>query len=283
VEVKNLEGTAFGGICRATVRIEKVPGGAEVAGSVRLEGGKLEALASAARGTTSGPRGGASGEIAFSGKGTSPRSAIAALTGAGSLRLEEAALAGIWPGAVNAALDAALKAGPENLAATLRQSLVAGLSAHPAQLPRTLGLEISDGQLRIKPFAIETPEGRAAGDASLDLMSLTLESGWRLEQNPAAGPTPDKPALPPVVVSYRGPVSSASTLEPQVATEPLEREIAVRKMERDVEELERLRRLDEARRREEAERLRQQFVPLPPVPLPVPPAATPQARPAAPG
>jgi hypothetical protein len=251
---------------------------------VRLEGGKLGAFLSAARGGTPGTSGNASGEIAFSGKGTSPRSAIAALTGAGSLRLEEALLAGIWPGAVNAALDAALKAAPETLAATLKQSLIAGLSAHPAPLPRRLALEIGDGQLRIKPFAIETPEGRAAGDASLDLMSLTLESGWRLEQNPAAGPTPDKPALPPVVVSYRGPVSSVSTLEPQIVTEPLEREIAVRKMERDVEELERLRSLDEARRREEAERLRQQFEPLPPaVPVPVPPAATPPARPAAPG
>jgi uncharacterized protein involved in outer membrane biogenesis len=281
LDVKSLEGTAFGGRCRATVRIEKVPGGAEVAGSVRLEAGKLEALAAATRGATPGTSGSASGEIAFSGKGTSPRSAIAALTGAGTLRLEQAALTGIWPGAVNAALDAALKVGPEHLAATLKQALVAGLSARPAQLPRTLGLELGDGQLRIKPFAVETPEGRAAGNASLDLRSLTLESDWRLEQNPAAGPTPDKPALPAVAVSYRGAVSSLGALEPQIVTEPLEREISVRKMERDVEELERLRKLDEARRREEAERLRRQFEPLPPT-VPVPPPGQ-QARPAAPG
>ncbi len=296
LDVKGLDGVAFGGICRATVRIEKVPGGVEVAGSVRLEGGKLEALVSAAPGATPGTSGRVSGEIAFSGKGTNPRTAISALTGAGSIRLEQAAVTGIWPGAINAALDAALKAGPEKLAATLQQSLTAGLSTHPTQLPRTLGLEIGDGQLRIKPFTIETPDGKAAGYATLDLKSLMLESDWRLEQNPAAGPMPDKPALPAVAVSYRGPVSSVSTLEPQLATESLEREIAVRKMERDLEELERLRKLDEARRREEAERLRRQFdPPVPPAPLPpasavpvlppapqVPPPA-PQARPAAPG
>jgi hypothetical protein len=91
---------------------------------------------------------------------------------------------------------------------------------------------------------------------------------------------PDKPALPAVQVFYRGPVASVATLEPRIVTEPLERELGVRKMERDVEELERLRKLDEARRRSEAERLRRQFDPTPPVPVP---PATPEARPPTPG
>ena len=46
------------------------------------------------------------------------------------------------------------------------------------------------------------------------------------------------------------------------------------------QELERLRKLDEARRRSEAERLRRQFDPAPPVLVP---PATPESRPAAPG
>jgi hypothetical protein len=79
-----------------------------------------------------------------------------------------------------------------------------------------------------------------------------------------------------VLVSYRGPVASLDKVEPIVNTDALERELAVRKMEHDVEQLEHLRQLDEARRRSEAERLRQETAPPPP-PLPMP------ARPATPG
>jgi hypothetical protein len=87
--------------------------------------------------------------------------------------------------------------------------------------------------------------------------------------------------LPGVTVSYRGPFAALGAIEPRVNSEALERELAVRRMERDVEELERLRKLDEARRREEAERQRRQLeqAPLPPGPVPVAPAP----RPATPG
>jgi uncharacterized protein involved in outer membrane biogenesis len=278
LNVKSLEGAAFGGKCRATIRLEKVPGGAAIAGNIRVENGKLEVLA----GGGSAPRasGNVSGEITFSGRGTNPRNAVSALQGIGQLQFEDAKLAGLAPGAINAAVDVALKSEADKLAAALRQALTAGLATRALRLPGTVGLEIGDGQLRIKPFTVETPEGRATGGASVDLRSLMLESEWRLEQNPAAGPMPDKPVLPPVLITYRGPVASVATIEPNVVTEPLERELGVRKMERDVEELERLRKLDEARRRSEAERLRRQFEPSAPAPaLP----AAPEARPATPG
>ena len=280
LDVKQLEGAAFGGSCRAAVRFEKVPGGVAVAGNVRIDGGKLETLAPAAGGGTPRASGTVSGEIAFSGKGTSPRNAVSALQGTGTFQLGEAKLSGLWPGAIGAAVDVALKAEAEKLSGNLRQALTAGLSARQLALPGTVALEIGDGRLGIKPFTVETAEGRAIGSANIDLRSLMLESDWRLEQNPAAGPMPDKPALPAILVFYRGPVASVATLEPRIVTEPLERELGVRKMERDVEELERLRKLDEARRRSEAERLHRQFDTTPP--LPVPPA-TPEARPATPG
>ena len=142
-----------------------------------------------------------------------------------------------------------------------------------------IGVEIADGRLAAKPFAIDTAEGRAQGAASLDLKTLLFESDWRLEQKPSAGPT-DKPALPGVTVSYRGPVAALGSLEPRINSDALERELAVRRMERDVEELERLRRLDETRRREEAERQRRQ---LEQAPLPPPGPVAPAPRPATPG
>jgi len=178
------------------------------------------------------------------------------------------------------AAEAALKADPDKLAEMVQQTLVRGLAGGQLSLPRTVKLEIADGQLRVKPFVIDTADGRAQGGASLDLRTLNLDSEWRLDQKPAAGPA-DKPALPTVTVTYRGPIGSVGGLEPRISSEALERELSVRRMERDVEELERLRKLDEARRREEAERQRRQFEQTP-VPVPVAPAA-PQPRPATPG
>jgi hypothetical protein len=93
----------------------------------------------------------------------------------------------------------------------------------------------------------------------------------------------DKAPLPGVAVGYRGSIAGLGSLEPRIDAEALQRELAVRRMERDVEELERLRRLDEARRREELERQRRQL-PQAPIPGPVPVApAVPAPRAATPG
>ena len=133
IDVKQIEGAALGGRSRAAVRIDKVPGGVEIGGSLRIDGGKLEALA-AVGGGSSRASGIVSGEITFSGKGTSPRNAISAVQGSGNFQLEDAKLPGLWPGAINSAVDAALKSDPDRVAATLRQALLAGLSARQLQL-----------------------------------------------------------------------------------------------------------------------------------------------------
>ena len=281
LEVKQLEGTALGGRYQASLRIEKVPAGAEVTGSLRLTGGTLQALDGSA-GWKPRATGTIAGEIKFSARGQSPRSAISVLQGGGTLEFGEARLATLWPGAIGVAAEAALKAEPDKLAATLRQALAASLGSGQPPLPGRIAVDIADGQLAAKAFVINTAEGRAQATASLDLRTLILESEWRLEQKPGAGPG-DK-ALPAVIVTYRGPVAALGSLEPRIATDALERELAVRRMERDVEELERLRKLDETRRRSDAERLRRQLEQAPPpVPVPVAPAPPGGTRPAAPG
>jgi len=275
-DVRSIEGNCLGGRCTATVRLEKVLAGADVVGSVRVAGGRLEALA----GDTSWKplsAGTFDGEIKFSGRGTSPRNLLSVLQGGGTLELANARLATLWPGAVAKAAEAALKADPDKLTAVVRQELATALSAGQLPLPGTVTLEIADGQLRLKPLVADTVDGRATGSADLDLKALTLESEWRLEPKPAAGAPGEKPALPAITVTYRGPVASVGNLEPRIAADGLERELTVRRMERDVEELERLRKLDERRRREDAERLRRQLEQTP-APTPVAPAA-PQARP----
>lgn len=285
VDVRRLEGAGLGGRCSVNLQIEKVPAGAQVTGVLRLAGGSLQAIAG---GDKPAETGDVSGEIKFSGKGTSPRAIISVLQGAGTLTFANARLPAPWPGAIDKGVEAAMHSEPDKLAGVLRQALTAGLRAGKVPLPATVALEVADGQLRAQPFTIDTGGGRAAVNASLDLRTLVLDSEWRLEQNVATG---DKPALPAVTVGYRGPVTALAAIEPRVGSEALERELSVRRMERDVEELERLRRLDEARRRSEADRLRQLERPAPPVipaplpiaPVPVAPGAPAEARPATPG
>jgi hypothetical protein len=273
--VKELEGDALGGRVAAKLWIDKAPAGAEVAVTLRLTGGSLPALAPGAAGSVNAT-------LDVSGRGSSPVNAIAALRGSGSLELSGARLAGPWPGAVGAGIEAALKADPEKLGSALQQTLVEKLTA--GELPlgsATLPVEVADGQLKLKPLAIDTADGRASGAVSVDLKTLALDSEWRLEQKPVVGAA--KPALPAVTVAYRGPLAAIGKIAPRIASDALERELAVRRMERDVEELERLRKLDEARRRDEAERLRLQLERAPtPAPVPLAPAGS-GPRPATPG
>ena len=202
VDVKRIEGACLGGRCSASLRIDRATAGVEVSGQLSLMGATLQAFAADAPG---GPRGvgTVSGEIKFSGRGTSPRNVLSALQGGGTLELGDGKLANLWPGAIAMAVEAALKADPDKLAAVVQQALAAGLARGQLQLPGTVKLEIADGQLGIKSLAIDTGDGRARGTASLDLRTLNFELEWRLDKKPA-----DKPALPTVTVVYRGPLGS---------------------------------------------------------------------------
>jgi hypothetical protein len=206
--------------------------------------------------------------VEFAGRGLSPRAVVSALTGEGNISFDDAKLPGLAPGAVAAAADAAVRAEPGKLAPTLRQVLSAGLGT--GSLPTgqaSSGLEIVDGVVRCRPLVMDTGEGRASGTAKLDLKTLKLDSQWRLEARMPAGGAAAKP-LPAAVVSYRAPLATLGAAELQIDTAVLEQELAARKIERDMEELERLRKLNEAGR--------------PPVPAPTPAGSPPPSGPAAP-
>jgi hypothetical protein len=276
IDVRELAGACLGGRCRARFGIAKTLGGVDVSGSLSLAGLALASLPGEPRAT-----GSIGGEIKFSGKGVSPRGVFSVLQGSGALELTGVKLPTLWPGAVGKAVEAALRSDPDGLNATLKQALGAGLGAGELTLPGQIAVDIADGRLAARPIAIDTPEGRAEGTAALDLKSLQFESAWRLEAKAAGGA--DRAPLPAVTVGYRGSVTGLGGLEPRIDADALQRELAVRRMERDVDELERLRRLDEARRREEMERQRRQLEQAPvPGPVPVAPVV-PAPRPATPG
>jgi hypothetical protein len=252
VDVKEISGAALGGQVKATIRIEKAPAGAEVRGTLGF-GIALEEIAGAGPAKAGGP---VSGTLKVAGRGLSPRAVIAALTGEGSIVLDEVKLPGLAPRAVAAAAEAALKAEAGKLAAALRKTLATRLATDLLPVGQaTFALEIADGHVRSKSMLIETPEGRAVGSTRVDLNAFQLDSQWRLEPKPpATGSDAAKRLLPPVVVSYRAPLAALKDAEQQIDTTAIEQELAARKIEQDLEELQRLRALDESKR--ELERLR---------------------------
>lgn len=271
--LRQISGEGLKSTWSAAMTITRVPtGGAEIAGTLQAD--SID-IASAVAGAT----GKASAKVSFAGRGVSPRAMLASLQGDGTAVFQSAAVPGAAPSAVSLAVDASLKAGPEGALPALRQTLVSSLARATLGLPQQVGLEIGDGQLRSRPLRIETPSGVAEGRVLLDLGTLAVLSDWKLFDTVLA--TASR-TLPAVGVQYRGPLAALGRIEPQTATDALEREVTVRRMERDVDELERLRRLDEARRREDAERLREQLErapPPPPAPVQAPAAPVPQVAP----
>ena len=268
LEVKEFNGSALGGQVSAGWTIDRISAGAEVRGKLTLTA-FLDRLAGkpvleAAQPVRVG--------LEFSAKGISLRGAMSAAQGKGAIEIKDARLAALWPGAVAAAADAAMSAEPGKMGPAVRTAIEWGLGAGAIPLgPRTIALDIVDGQLRMKATTIETRDGRVSGSALLDLGTLDIRSQWHLQ---APQGTPPAKGLPSVVVDYSGPVAALGTLTPRIDTNSLEQELAARKIERDVEELERLRKLDEQRRLMEAERLRRQFetppIQRPPVPSGMP-------------
>ncbi len=272
LEVKGLTGRALGGQVAADWTIGRIAAGAEVRGKLNLTA-SLDRLAGksiseAAQPVTVG--------LEFSGKGVNPRGAMSAAQGKGTVEIKDARLAALWPGAIAAAADAAVKAEPDKMAAAVKVAIASTVGAGTIPLgPRTIALDIADGQVRTKPVAIDTKDGRVSGTALLDIATLDFRSQWHLEAPP--GKPASKP-LPSVVLDYSGPIAALGTLTPRIESSSLEQELAARKIERDVEELERLRKLDEQRRLIEAERLRKQFD-TPPVQRPQLPSTMPAPPP----
>ncbi len=298
LEIETLQAAAPGGEVTAKLGLAKVPGGAELAGTVSVVGT---------------PVAGSKGRLALTvdvrSRGTSAQSLISGLGGKGHVTLDGVAVSAPPPAAVRAASGDLVAGRAEAGDGALSRALAAIRSG--VSLPDgRRELTIEGGTLRLAGLRIAGEGGSTTIDTSLDLAAWRLDSEWRIEIDslpdatapPAAtaqprrpsptGGRPQRAALPAVFVVYAGPLKSLSAIEPRISAGALERELAVRRMEREVEELERLRREDEQRRAEEqerqraleAERARAVGIGLEPAPLQRDPAAPGDAAPqAAPG
>jgi hypothetical protein len=276
IEVRDLVGRGLGGTWGGAMRIERSSGGAVVQGMLRARDVRLSTQDTAG----AADRGTLTGTLTFSGRGISPRGVVSSATGSGNVQVARARLAQVSPRQVAQAVESALRGPADALAVTLRQALQ-GAPAGVSIDRRDIGLDLSEGLLRTRPFSVDSADGRVEGQARMDLASFQTDVEWRIEAKsmpipssvsvPAGIPRPEATAkaperLPPVTISLSGQAGKLGEAVPAVAVEALERELVVRKMERDLEELERLRRLDEQRAKEEAERRRLIEQAQPPLP-----------------
>ena len=273
IAVTRLEGSALGGNVLAVLALDRAPGGANLAGDVRLTDVQLVAA-----GPEKSKAATAQLTLEFSSRASTPGGLIAAATGKGELTLGDMALHVPTPLALVATSEAVLtgQAGGsgEELTAALRAQIA---SSEVKVGPRKIAVDIADGAAKLAPFDLPSPAGATKVTTTIDLASLVVDSSWLLEPKapdaPAPGQTP-RGALPSVNVLYVGPLRDAWMLEPRITADGLERELSIRKMELDAEQLERLHRMDVERARQEDERRRALEADQPQTAAPPPAAAT---------
>jgi uncharacterized protein involved in outer membrane biogenesis len=286
IKVESLEGHALGGKLTSRLDFAKAPAGITLNGSLRID------IASAAAGANAT----APGDIAafsaeFAGRALSPAALIADLKGKGEVALGDTTLSGMSPGAVTAVAEAALAGKGPTGGEALAQAVKNALKASQLKLGKiAIPIEIGDGAMKLGRVKIESAEGRSTFATAVELASMKIDSEWQIEPKVVRPSNPgERVLLPAVTVVYVGKLSELASLEPVVTTGALERELTVRKMEHDVDELERLRKLDQTRARQEIERQKaidaersRTAAPVPDAANPPPQQQTPPIAPAPP-
>lgn len=268
LSVTKLTGTALGGQTDVKFDIKKAPAGVDLNGTLQMRVGKLSKQSAgsekAAKGAPVGKDDAAAYaavfDLTYEGRAFAPQGLAADLDGTGKLVLADASLTGLTAKEVRISVDEAMKAeGPVD-SATFVSSLKDKLKQGQIELGSlSIPVALKDGAVSISTINVDGADGKTSFDASLEVASMRFDSEWKIAaRDPVAAKTDtsDTSRLPAVTATYVGDLSALATVEPRLSTGALEREIAVRKMERDVAELERLRKLDEERAKEEQERRR---------------------------
>ncbi len=264
VDILALEGELLGSRLSSRWTLEKAAAGASLVGTLKAGGLRLDALAPAPNRAGRRLSGTASVTASVSGRGLSPRGLLSALAGKGEIEVGNGGAGALAPLLLRRLSDEIISGAREPTVEAVEQAMLAKLTSTAAEAglaigDRKLQFDVADGAVKVRPFVIDTPDGRASNRTTIDLAALMIDSEWKIEQrvaqlSPASQSAKSLGPLPPVTVVFVGPVAALGRLDPVVSVDALVRELAVRRMERDVDELERLRRLDEGRVKAEAER-----------------------------
>jgi AsmA family len=203
-------------------------------------------------------------DLNYAGRALSPQALVSDLDGDGKIVLADASLTGLTAKEVRTVAGEILNQQGIIETKVLVKALQDKIKQGQIKLGAiTVPVNLQDGTLKVAPVEIESVDGKTRFKAELTLASMKFNSEWKITAaNPGASEASENTdgkskVLPPVSVLYFGQLNKLGELTPRIGTGALERELAVRKMERDVAELERLRKLDEARAKEEEDRRRE--------------------------
>lgn len=259
VSLAEINGKAAGGEFNGALDFEKVQGGTGLTVNLKLDDIELSSISAAAKGTIAI-------ELSAMGHGSSPASIMASLGGQGHIALKEAVMPGpstrTGTDLIDAVMQNEVKNEPEAISAAIENLLTsATVNAGSRKVP----VVISNGVAKTEPQTFESGQDKLAVMAQANLATLAFESSWRvssvlpglaLPPETVEGwvPPADKGLLPAVLIAYNGQLDRLSELVPKIDATELQRELAIRQMERNVSELERVRKLDEQRARQDLER-----------------------------
>lgn len=255
IKVTRFEGDAVGGRLTSQLDITRAPAGIGLDGTLRIDVASKPVVTS--DGGAPPPGDAVAFGVTFQSRALSPAAIVAALTGKGELTVGDATLTGNSPAGVSAVARAALTGQGPSGGDQLVEAVKASLKQGEVKLGKiAVPVEISDGALKLGKVQIDMTEGRSTFETAVELATMKIDSEWQIEPKLDKGLTVNaaRALLPPVTVVYTGKLSQFAALEPQVSASALERELVVRKMELDVGELERLRKVDEQRVRQDAAR-----------------------------
>ncbi len=297
VAITDLTGKAAGGALSGAVQFTQAASGVAFDGSLKINGARLDQLSRAARGT-------ATIDAKATAQAQSPGGLLAVLSGTGTVALDAVSLPAPGPAVGEGVIAAVLANKIPNQPGDVSNAFQEAVARATADLgSRTIPFVIADGIVKLDAVTLDASAGAVTSSTMLDLTSLAIDSAWQVsarmpplpppaEPLPGWVPSPSKGPLPPAAVVYTGNVGELSELAVNTDVSDMQRELAVRQLERNVEELERLRRLDEYRAKQEQDRRRAleaeraaaaaaakaaASAPPPPVPAPALPPVLPES------
>ena len=236
--VEALKGQLYGGTFAADGTLASAEGRAVLNGNLKLDKADLSKLTVAGDGKPLA-RGTAEFRLAFNGEGLSPRGLLTVLSGKGRVRLSRGVLYGLSPAVLGQAGDAFLLEDiPQQNKLTTR--ITRELRQPQGQMPFRAFIApvvVKDGTLEIHRVGFKSPDALATANLLIDLQSLKLDSEWSVAWR---GKTKTATSLAPIRLVFSGPVSSFTSLQPQMQTEAFERALSAQRMDRDMEKLEKL-------------------------------------------
>jgi uncharacterized protein involved in outer membrane biogenesis len=259
ITVSNLSAAAAGGKLRGQLSLDKASNGVKLASDLTLDGAKLSAFSSTARGT-------ATFQLAGEATAQSPAGLIAVLSGKGHATLSDARVRGPTTAVLSDIVDTVLRGKMQNDVRPISAALLTSLSTSEVSLgDRDIAITLADGTVKFNRLTLDSEEGKLDATVSADLTSLKVSAALQVTPTakpvappngapPGWKPAPSKGPLPPAIILYDGPLDNLAILKSSVDVADLQRELSVRQVERNVEELELSRRLDEERVRAERER-----------------------------